>query len=416
MRAAVDLAGYTMSESDELRKAISKKQKDKLMKHQEKFIQGAVDRGMSQETAEAIFTDWEEFARYGFNKCLPGSVEVVDAGTGRLVRLEDLYNGSAHLAETITCDTSQLQLKAGRIARVMENGVKPVFRLKTASGRSIDATGNHPFYTASGWQRLDRLKPGDAIATPRRIPVEGQHELPEHELIALGDRLAENCLCHPQSSDYEIPPQAFELTNRQLSLLAGRLWQAGGHVDMHNRCIFYTTSSERLAHQIQHILLRLDTLNSLRSTHTHSDGRPVYQLFVTGAGDLARFSATVGQHFTDREQLSALHALVREASLSPAVTPLQITPVSHPAGLLVESHLAPTRRSGAGPLSRSSHIHTSRRKAISTGTGSKGSNRWARCKRTTWKCRERTTLLRMTFLFTTATPRTMELFPSRRHI
>jgi len=33
MRAAVDLAGYTMSESDELRKVISKKQKDKLQKH-----------------------------------------------------------------------------------------------------------------------------------------------------------------------------------------------------------------------------------------------------------------------------------------------------------------------------------------------------------------------------------------------
>ena len=68
MRAAVELAGYTLSESDDLRKAIAKKQKDKLEKHREKFIQGASQRGIPQETAAQIFEDWEEFARYGFNK------------------------------------------------------------------------------------------------------------------------------------------------------------------------------------------------------------------------------------------------------------------------------------------------------------------------------------------------------------
>ncbi len=68
MRAAVELAGYTLSESDDLRKAIAKKQKDKLEKHREKFIHGATQRGIPQETAAQIFDDWEEFARYGFNK------------------------------------------------------------------------------------------------------------------------------------------------------------------------------------------------------------------------------------------------------------------------------------------------------------------------------------------------------------
>ncbi len=68
MRAAVELAGYTLSESDDLRKAIAKKQKDKLEKHREKFIKGASQRGIPQETAAQIFEDWEEFARYGFNK------------------------------------------------------------------------------------------------------------------------------------------------------------------------------------------------------------------------------------------------------------------------------------------------------------------------------------------------------------
>src|SRR5512135_871061 len=68
MRAAVELAGYSPSESDELRKAISKKKKEEIEKHRKKFVGGAAKNGLPRETAEAIYSDWEEFARYGFNK------------------------------------------------------------------------------------------------------------------------------------------------------------------------------------------------------------------------------------------------------------------------------------------------------------------------------------------------------------
>ena len=51
MRAAVEMAGYTASESDDLRKAISKKQADKIAKHKQKFIKGA-SKTMPKETAE----------------------------------------------------------------------------------------------------------------------------------------------------------------------------------------------------------------------------------------------------------------------------------------------------------------------------------------------------------------------------
>jgi DNA polymerase-3 subunit alpha len=68
MNAAVQLAGYTQSEADDLRKAISKKIAEKIKKHRDKFVKGASEKGMPKETAELIFTDWEEFARYGFNK------------------------------------------------------------------------------------------------------------------------------------------------------------------------------------------------------------------------------------------------------------------------------------------------------------------------------------------------------------
>jgi len=84
MRAAVELAGYTPSESDELRKAISKKKKEDIDKHRAKFVKGAVEKGMDQSTADAIYMDWEEFARYGFNKSHAADYGVIAVQTAYL--------------------------------------------------------------------------------------------------------------------------------------------------------------------------------------------------------------------------------------------------------------------------------------------------------------------------------------------
>lgn len=84
MRAAVELAGYTPSESDELRKAISKKKKADIDKHRAKFVKGAVEKGMDKSTADAIYMDWEEFARYGFNKSHAADYGVIAVQTAFL--------------------------------------------------------------------------------------------------------------------------------------------------------------------------------------------------------------------------------------------------------------------------------------------------------------------------------------------
>ncbi len=84
MFAAMDLAGYTASEADELRKAVSKKNKEKLLEHRQKFVSGAVKNSIDEETATAIFNDWEEFARYGFNKAHAADYGVIAVQTAYL--------------------------------------------------------------------------------------------------------------------------------------------------------------------------------------------------------------------------------------------------------------------------------------------------------------------------------------------
>ncbi len=62
------LAGFTKGEADVLRKAMGKKQKDVLDKMKPKFIEQASAKGHDAKKLSKIWTDWEAFASYAFNK------------------------------------------------------------------------------------------------------------------------------------------------------------------------------------------------------------------------------------------------------------------------------------------------------------------------------------------------------------
>lgn len=62
------LANFTRGESDTLRKAMGKKQRDKLDHMKPKFIEQGKANGHDPEVLEKIWGDWEKFASYAFNK------------------------------------------------------------------------------------------------------------------------------------------------------------------------------------------------------------------------------------------------------------------------------------------------------------------------------------------------------------
>jgi DNA polymerase III subunit alpha len=68
MQLAQRLAGYTLSEADLMRRAMGKKKREEMAVHEQKFIEGAVERGLKREKAEKIFTLMAQFSDYGFNR------------------------------------------------------------------------------------------------------------------------------------------------------------------------------------------------------------------------------------------------------------------------------------------------------------------------------------------------------------
>ena len=65
---ATTMAGFTMGEADLFRRAISKKNMEKMLENEKLFIDGAIKNGHSESTAKKMFEFFKKFANYGFNK------------------------------------------------------------------------------------------------------------------------------------------------------------------------------------------------------------------------------------------------------------------------------------------------------------------------------------------------------------
>ncbi len=68
MRIARDLAGYSLPEADELRKAVGKKIKSLLDEQKVKLTNGMIKSGIDEKSARSIWELFPPFARYGFNR------------------------------------------------------------------------------------------------------------------------------------------------------------------------------------------------------------------------------------------------------------------------------------------------------------------------------------------------------------
>ena len=68
MQIAQVLSGYSLGEADNLRRAMGKKIKSEMDAQRDRFVSGAVERGLSKAKSNEIFDLLAKFADYGFNK------------------------------------------------------------------------------------------------------------------------------------------------------------------------------------------------------------------------------------------------------------------------------------------------------------------------------------------------------------
>lgn len=176
MFAAMELAGYDASDADDLRKAIAKKKAKSLIKHRKKFISGAKNQGIDEEIANEIFHDWENFARYGFNKS-----HAADYG---VIAVQTAYLKAHYTVEYMTALLSASKNDTGKVA------------LYVVDCRSMGIDVLPPDVNSSGWDFTieDRSEDKPAIRFglgavknvgqgPVRVIIEARRGKPFHDLM-----------------------------------------------------------------------------------------------------------------------------------------------------------------------------------------------------------------------------------------
>ena len=164
LRMAMATAGFTGGEAEELRRAFGFKRSERAMKEVElKLRAGMARQGISGAAAEAIIHSITAFALYGFPECVVGETRVIDAETGRRVRIEDVVKGRVSLERTLAC-REDFKIRARRVLAATSSGPRMVYRFRTVRGREILATAEHPVLTMKGWRPLVCLLPGDRLA------------------------------------------------------------------------------------------------------------------------------------------------------------------------------------------------------------------------------------------------------------
>jgi replicative DNA helicase len=140
-------------------------------------------------------------ARPAMGKCVAWDTPIVDPGTGDVVTAQELMQRAeqSDAMSAIALDGEGRQITVP-MSHCLADGIKPVFRVRTRSGRTVTITASHPLLTGKGWRPLEHINVGESIAVPTNLPIFGSDDLPSAEIDLLAFLIGDGTIGAGQTS------------------------------------------------------------------------------------------------------------------------------------------------------------------------------------------------------------------------
>ena len=187
MNICNQLADFDLVTCDKVRKALGKKKLDVLLPLKAKFIEGYVSKfgskGVTKESAEHLWDQMEEFAKYSFNRCISGSYRILRNSCPKNKRqptIEEMYLIKNDLAfakanNWLPLRSKYLRVGYGTCLTMCEDGrirdrkikdirfagVRQTYKITLEDGRFVSVTDNHKFPTQRGKIMCKDLRIGE---------------------------------------------------------------------------------------------------------------------------------------------------------------------------------------------------------------------------------------------------------------
>src|SRR3954468_10555903 len=177
MEAARRLSGYSLGEADLLRRAMGKKIRSEMAAQRERFVEGAVEDGVEQGQAEAIFELLARFADYGFNKS--------HAAAYALVAYQTAYMKANYPVEFLAASMTYAMTNTDKLAEFRAEaqrlGIKVEPPSVNRSTADFDVEGNTIHYALAALKGVGR-QAVEAI-------VEARGDRPFHDITDFPSRV-----------------------------------------------------------------------------------------------------------------------------------------------------------------------------------------------------------------------------------
>ncbi|WP_309739165.1 replicative DNA helicase [Chamaesiphon sp. OTE_20_metabat_361] len=243
--------------------------------------------------------------RPSMGKCLAYDSEIVLAD-GSIKTIQELYHQQQ--AEILTLNDNW-KFSLTKPSAYVDDGIKPVFKVTTRLGRSIETTLTHPFLTLDGWQKLAEIEVGDRIGIPISLPVFGSEISADCQLLDWSKQVEMWGSCSVQTI---IPAYIFKLIRPQVALFLRGLFATDTYLSVLNNIphIIYRGESVKIIRQIQHLLLRFRIISSIEFNVTNNIN-PEWKLSIIESRSIASFINEIGI-LGEEDELEKLSLLISE--------------------------------------------------------------------------------------------------------